>query len=90
MRREQRMNPKCLVGGFPDNFSARSADLTGLKIETNNSRRFIRSPRRRGRQRRRTSRPSALAVLRLIASSYFAGDCTGSSAGFSPLRMRST
>jgi hypothetical protein len=37
-----------------------------------------------------TSRPSALAVLRLIASSYFTGACTGRSAGFSPLRMRST
>src|SRR5262249_23346953 len=37
-----------------------------------------------------TVRPSALAVLRLIASSYLVGACTGSSAGFSPLRMRST
>src|SRR5262249_24423565 len=37
-----------------------------------------------------TSRPSALAVLRLITSSYFVGACTGKSAGFSPLRMRST
>src|SRR5262245_659251 len=37
-----------------------------------------------------TSRPSALAVLRLIASSYLVGACTGRSAGFSPLRMRST
>src|SRR5262249_61363958 len=36
------------------------------------------------------SRPSALAVLRLITSSYFVGACTGRSAGFSPLRMRST
>src|SRR5262245_47676638 len=36
------------------------------------------------------SRPSALAVLRLIASRYFVGACTGRSAGFSPLRMRST
>src|SRR5262249_44298662 len=35
-------------------------------------------------------RPSALAVLRLITVSYLAGACTGSSAGFSPLRMRST
>ena len=34
--------------------------------------------------------PSALAVLRLITSSYFVGCCTGKSAGFSPLRMRST
>src|SRR5262245_5863466 len=37
-----------------------------------------------------TSRPSVLAVLRLITISYFVGACTGSSAGFSPLRMRST
>ena len=36
------------------------------------------------------SRPSALAVLRLITSSYLVGACTGRSAGFSPLRMRST
>src|SRR5262249_23108486 len=36
------------------------------------------------------SMPSALAVLRLIASSYLVGACTGRSAGFSPLRMRST
>src|SRR5262249_25387364 len=37
-----------------------------------------------------TSRPSALAVLRLIASSNLTGACTGRSAAFSPLRMRST
>jgi hypothetical protein len=36
------------------------------------------------------SKPIALAVLRLITSSYLVGACTGSSAGFSPLRMRST
>ena len=36
-----------------------------------------------------TSMPSALAVLRLITSSYLVGACTGRSAGFSPLRMRS-
>src|SRR5438128_206150 len=35
-------------------------------------------------------RPSVFAVLRLITSSYFVGACTGRSAGFSPLRMRST
>src|SRR5205807_8441067 len=35
-------------------------------------------------------RPSALAVLRLITSSYLVGFCTGTSAGFSPLRIRST
>src|SRR5262249_40078788 len=33
-----------------------------------------------------TSMPSALAVLRLITSSYFVGACTGKSLGFSPLR----
>jgi len=37
-----------------------------------------------------TVRPSALAVLRLITSSYLVGACTGRSAGFSPLRTRST
>src|SRR5262249_39021484 len=36
------------------------------------------------------SRPSALAVLRLMTNSYLVGACTGRSAGFSPLRMRST
>ena len=36
------------------------------------------------------SRPSALAVLWLMTSSYLVGVCTGRSAGFSPLRMRST
>jgi hypothetical protein len=37
-----------------------------------------------------TSRPSALAVLRLMISSYFVGACTGRSPGFSPRSMRST
>src|SRR5262249_34570552 len=36
------------------------------------------------------SRSSALAVLRLMTSLNFVGACTGKSAGFSPLRMRST
>src|SRR5262249_53015787 len=36
-----------------------------------------------------TSRPSAFAVLRLIASSNLLGVWTGSSFGFAPLRMRS-
>jgi hypothetical protein len=35
-------------------------------------------------------RPSALAVLRLMTSSNLAGCSTGRSAGFVPLRMRST
>src|SRR5262249_30169974 len=37
-----------------------------------------------------TERPSALAALRLMTSSYFVGARTGRSPGFSPLRMRST
>ena len=36
------------------------------------------------------SMPSAFAALRLMTSSYFVGACTGRSAGFAPLRMRST
>ena len=36
------------------------------------------------------SNPIAFAVLRLTTSSYLVGACTGMSAGFSPLRMRST
>src|SRR6516162_2168281 len=32
MKRERRMNPKCLGRPFPDTFSARSAHLTGLKM----------------------------------------------------------
>src|SRR5476649_1149925 len=35
-------------------------------------------------------RPSALAVLRLIPSSYLVGAYTGRSPGFSPRRIRST
>jgi hypothetical protein len=37
-----------------------------------------------------TVRPNALAVFKLIVSSYLVGACTGRSAGFSPLRIRST
>jgi hypothetical protein len=37
-----------------------------------------------------TVRPSALAVLRLIVNSNFVGCTTGSSAGFSPFRIRPT
>src|SRR6266446_2690992 len=37
-----------------------------------------------------TARPRSLAVLRLMVSSYLVGTCTGRSAGFVPLRMRST
>src|SRR5215813_2064862 len=44
--------------------------------------------------RRRTTsgtwRPSAFAVFMLSTVSYLVGACTGRSAGFSPLRMRST
>ena len=36
-----------------------------------------------------TVRPCAFAVVVLITNSYLVGACTGRSAGFSPLRMRS-
>ena len=50
---------------------------------------LIRSPRRRSASSLSgISRPSALAVLRLITSSNFVGSITGRSPGFSPLRMR--
>src|SRR5262249_35860745 len=35
-------------------------------------------------------RPRAFAVLRLMLTSSLLGCCTGNSAGFAPLRMRST
>src|SRR5262245_52876559 len=37
-----------------------------------------------------TLKSSALAVLRLTTGSYFVGNCAGKSAGFAPLRTRST
>ena len=43
-----------------------------------------------GEQRRRHVRPRAFAVLRSMTRSNLVGACTGRSAGFSPLRMRST
>ena len=54
-----------------------------------NSRRLIRSPRRRvASSVGGTVRPSALAVLRLITNSNLVDCMTGRSAGFSPLRIR--
>jgi hypothetical protein len=38
----------------------------------------------------RSRLPNPFAFLRLITKSYLAGACTGSSAGFVTLRMRST
>ena len=55
-----------------------------------NSRRLTRSPRRRGRAGSGNSRPSALAVLRLIMSSNPVACWTGRSPGFAPFRIRST
>src|SRR6516164_9156733 len=43
-----------------------------------------------GEQRVRHRKAERLGGLRLITSSYLVGACTGRSAGFSPLRMRST
>jgi hypothetical protein len=54
-----------------------------------NWRRLTRSPHRRGEQRKALE-AERLAAFRLMISSYLVGACTGRSAGFSPLRMRST
>jgi hypothetical protein len=63
--------------------------ITGLMHRTNLQGYSITSSAR-VRSAGDTVRPSAFAVLRLIVSSYLVGACTGRSAGFSPLRMRST
>src|SRR5262245_9754004 len=52
--------------------------------------RLTRSPRRRGRAVLAPHQCRLLAVLGLISSSNLVGACTGKSAVFSPLRMRST
>ena len=82
VRRERRINPK---------FQCKKCRFDGHKNDPNNSRRFIRSPRRRAAAGTRgTSRPSAFAVRRLITSSNLVGCSTGMSAGLAPMRMRST
>ena len=43
-----------------------------------------------GQARTRVREPIAFAVLRLMTSSNLVGSWTGRSAGFAPLRMRST
>ena len=53
-----------------------------------NSRRFTRSPRRRGGSCAGTVRPSILAVSALMTNSNLLDCMTGRSAGFLPLRMR--
>jgi hypothetical protein len=57
---------------------APSGQAAAPPMSVMNSRRFV----------CRESRPIALAVLRLITNSNFVDCWTGSSAGFSPLRMR--
>ena len=55
-----------------------------------NSRRLIRSPRRRARAASAAREAERLGGLEVDRSSYLVGACTGRSAGFSPLRIRST
>ena len=59
--------------GFIDRLYARAAESLGYSITSS-----ARESNDGG-----TVRPSALAVLRLITSSYLVGACTGRSAGFS-------
>ena len=73
--RPRRERPRCRAAEKRDEFAARSHSITSsARASTVGG----------------ISSPSALAVLRLITSSYLVGACTGKSAGFSPLRMRST
>src|SRR5262249_15811744 len=77
-----------------------SSPLRCLRTKTGSNRKSINgapSSRRSGSRSIRASthkssslRPSALAIFRLMTSSYLVGACTGRSPGFSPLRMRST
>src|SRR4029450_2015905 len=54
------------------------------------SRRYSITSSARPSNDRGTVRPSALAVFRLMTSSYLVGACTERLAGFSPLRVRAT
>ena len=72
--RPRRERPSCCSAEQPDEVAASHSITSSARASTVAG----------------TSRPSALAVFRLITSSYLVGACTGRSAGFSPLRMRST
>src|SRR5262245_2501802 len=69
-----------------DMCSARANVRFGQKADIN----YSITSSARARSAGGTVRPRDLAVLRLITSSYLVGAWTGMSAGFSPLRMRST
>jgi hypothetical protein len=85
------MNPKCQTRPGFDTFSAKSADLTGLKMRRIT--RAVSLPGASGAFDQKdstlsvsgTARPSALANLPLITNSNLLGCITGKSAGFSPL-----
>ena len=82
------MSLNSTMGGDRAVLRAASGHAAAPPSSVMNSRRFIRSPRRRGRAASAgMSRPSALAVLRLITSSNLVGCMIGSSAGFAPLRI---
>jgi hypothetical protein len=77
--------------------SGDKADIAGLRIRAITGREQMQQSQcysitssARASSASGTVRPSALAVLRLSTVSYLVGACTGRSAGFSPLRMRST
>ncbi len=77
-------------------FDFRSSPKSGLKsdigpcpVRANRRHHSITSSARAMREAGR-SRPRAFAVFRLITRSYLVGAWTGRSAGFSPLRTRST
>jgi hypothetical protein len=69
----KRLGPECATSGCEQSHQKANYSITSSARASNEE---------------GTVRPSALAVLRLIASSSFVTCCTGKSAGFSPSRMR--
>jgi len=67
--------PKSTVNGFMHRSKQQNYSITSSAVASNVG---------------GTVNPNDCAVLRLMTNWNFVGCCTGSSAGFAPLRMRST
>jgi len=64
--------------------------LTSASYRTGTAKTYSITSSARARSVGDTVSPSALAVFKLSTVLYLVGDCTGRSAGFSPLKIRST
>ena len=84
-------NVGCYTDSIPD-FRSAANDVTGHSrhLAPQQSARYSITSLARNKIDVGTVRPIALAVLRLMTSSKLVANCTGRSAGFSPLRMRLT